>query len=345
MFACSWFEWYFRVNIVSRRGRHLRLRRQIPRFGDFALEGFEGDAVGAHDVAGGAGLELAGGVAELVEDFLDQLGGAGAAGADLLDEGLELAVGGDDFIDLAGGVGEGGLELGGTWVGHGREAGGGGGGIASDELAGEGAAVFATGDERDLAAVGELVVVEGGDAVFFPEGAAGEGDDVIADVGVEVVLGELGLAGFLGDAACEDGALGEEAGVTGNGDAVFLAVADEAGDVGDELGGEVAAALGGVAGGGFEGGGEDVALSGIGAGWAYAWHGGGVGLGVLRGSSNGSGMEFPWAAFRMNQWVAGRSDSGKGETAAGARKMEFFKGDGGREPRMDGHERESGFGK
>jgi hypothetical protein len=43
------------------------------------VEGALGDAVGAGDVTGGAGLELAAGVAELVEDFLDEFGGAGPA--------------------------------------------------------------------------------------------------------------------------------------------------------------------------------------------------------------------------------------------------------------------------
>ncbi len=76
--------------------------RHIAWDGDFTIEGLEGDAVAAHDVSRGAGLELAGGVAELVEDFLDELGGAGAGGADLLDEGLEVAVCGEIVAALCG---------------------------------------------------------------------------------------------------------------------------------------------------------------------------------------------------------------------------------------------------
>lgn len=47
----------------SRHRRRCRIRRHVSRFRGFAFEGFEDDAVGAEDVAGGAGLDLAGGVA------------------------------------------------------------------------------------------------------------------------------------------------------------------------------------------------------------------------------------------------------------------------------------------
>ena len=256
-------------------GRGGWLDGDISGLGGLAFEGLEGDAVGAHDVAGGAGLEFAGGVAELVDDFLGELGGAGAGGADEFEDGLELAVCGDDFLGLAGGGLEGGVELDGGGIGHGREAGLDGGGIAGDELAGEGAAVFAAGDGGNGAGVVDLVEVEHGGAVFHAEGAAGEDDDVVADVGVQDVLGGEGVGGFLGDLALEGGAPGEEGGVTGKGGAVLLAVTEKGGDLGEEPGGQVAAVLGGIASGGFDGGAEEVDLSGIGAGWANAWHGGG----------------------------------------------------------------------
>ena len=276
---CVWGElgnsgtggWGRRVEGIDGRGGH------VTGDGDLTFQRLEGDAVAAHDVAGGAGLELAGGVAEFVEDFLDQLGGAGAGGTDLLDEGLEFAVGGDDFLGLAGRGGEGLLEFGSAGILHGGVSGGDGGGIPGDELAGEGAAVFATGNEGDIAVMVDLMEVEGGDGVFPPEGAAGEGDDVVADVGFQIGLSELGLAGFPGDMAFMDGAAGDEGGVSGEDGSIFLAIAYEGGDFRDKGGGEVAGAGGSaIARSGGEGGGEEVDLSGIGLGRADAWHGGGV---------------------------------------------------------------------
>ena len=132
-----------------------------------------------------------------------------------------------------------------------------------------------------MAELVDLVEVEHGGAVFHAEAAAGEDDDVVADVGVQDVLGGEGFGGFLGDLALEGGAAGEEGGVAGKGGAVLLAVTEEGGDLGEESGGQVAAVFRGVSSGGFEGGAEEVELSGIGTGWANAWHGGVCGMGRL----------------------------------------------------------------
>ena len=104
-------------------------------------------------------------------------------------------------------------------------------------MAGEGAAVFAAGDGGDGAGVIDLVEVEHGGAVFHAEAAAGEDDDVVADVGVEDVLGGEGFGGFLGDLALEGGAPGEEGDMAGKGGAVLRAVTEEGGDLGEESGG------------------------------------------------------------------------------------------------------------
>ena len=44
------------------------------------------------------------------------------------------------------------------------------------------------------------------------DGAASEDGDLIAEVGVQIVLGSLGLIGFLGDIAFQGGAAGDEGG-------------------------------------------------------------------------------------------------------------------------------------
>ncbi len=80
----------------------------------------------------------------------------------------------------------------------------------------------------------DLVGIQHCHAVFHAEGAADEGDDVIAEVGVQIVLGSLGLIGFLGDIAFEGGAAGDEESVAGDGGAGLLTIAKEGGDLGDE---------------------------------------------------------------------------------------------------------------
>jgi hypothetical protein len=108
----------------------------------------------------------------------------------------------------------------------------------------------------------DLVEVEHSGGVFHAEAAASEDDDVVADVGVEDVLGGESFGGFLADLALEGGAAGEEGGVAGKGGAVLRAVTEEGGDLGEESGGQVAAVFRGVSSGGFEGGAEEVDLSG-----------------------------------------------------------------------------------
>ena len=89
------------------------------------------------------------------------------------------------------------------------------------------------------------------------------------------VSASWGFVGLASDEALKGGALGDEGCVAGYGDAIFLAIRDETGDISDELGGKIAAGLRRITGGGGEGAGEEVDLSGIGLGWANAWHDGG----------------------------------------------------------------------